>query len=73
MGSLLVEEADIGKFAALMKEQWEVELARNGLAPVRAKPPSDAANAGDGVTCPACGTTAPLVAGACSDCGLVLG
>jgi hypothetical protein len=27
---------------------------------------------GDLLSCPACGTIAPLVAGACSDCGLQL-
>ena len=52
-----------------MRSEWESELARNGLAPVEPQSP-----AVDGaVPCPACGTAAPLVDGACSDCGLVLG
>jgi len=56
-----------------MRSRWEEELARNGLGFVAPKPPETAAAAEGGVTCPACGTTAPLVDGACSDCGLMLG
>jgi hypothetical protein len=37
-------------------------LAREGIAPVDAS----------GEACPACGSSAPLEAGACSDCGLQL-
>ncbi len=37
-------------------------------------PPTPEAPGGDDdvLPCPACGTAAPLVDGACSDCGLVL-
>jgi hypothetical protein len=56
--------------ARLLKEEWEDELKRSGLTPVEMKPKEG--NQG-GVTCPACGTTAPLVNGECSDCGLFLG
>jgi hypothetical protein len=42
-------------------------LEREGTAPVCARP-SDS----DEPPCPACGTAAPLVGGACSDCGLQL-
>jgi len=43
-------------------------LAREGnVAPVCAMPADD-----DEPPCPACGTAAPLVRGACSDCGLQL-
>ncbi|MCP4196252.1 MAG: hypothetical protein GY762_03800 [Proteobacteria bacterium] len=53
----------------LLRSEWEQELTRSGLQFVT---PADA-GVTDGVTCPACGTTAPLESGACSDCGLVLG
>ncbi|MCX5742256.1 MAG: hypothetical protein NT062_07150 [Proteobacteria bacterium] len=43
-------------------------LAREGIAPVEV-----AHVEGDEPPCPACGTAAPLVDGACSDCGLQLG
>jgi len=52
-----------------MRSDWENALAREGLAHVEAKP----AESEDAIPCPACGTTAPLVDGACSDCGLTLG
>jgi hypothetical protein len=53
-----------------MRREWEEDLARSGLAPVT--PTSPEAADGDGVTCPACGTTGPLENGACRDCGLTL-
>jgi len=53
-----------------MRSEWEDELARNGLGFVQPKV-ADATEGG--VSCPACGTNAPLVEGACSDCGLTLG
>jgi hypothetical protein len=53
----------------LLNREWQEELERNGLTPVV----SDTSPKGEGVTCPACGTTAPLENGACSDCGLMLG
>jgi hypothetical protein len=53
-----------------MRSEWEEDLARSGLAPVAPSPPAgDEAGA---VTCPACGTTAPLENGTCRDCGLTL-
>lgn len=68
-GTLLVEESDIPKVAALLETQWREELERNGLFLPEIKDAQD----GEGVTCPACGTTAPLDGNACSDCGLVIG
>ena len=47
-------------------------LAKEGLAPVVQNAPVGPAADGS-VTCPACGTTAPLANGECTDCGLVLG
>jgi hypothetical protein len=55
--------------ARLLRDDWEQELRREGLAPVE---PQIATQPG-AVTCPACGNSEPLVDGACSDCGLVLG
>ena len=54
--------------AALLRDDWRSSLEREGLAPV------NVAIAGDSeeLPCPACGTAAPLVEGACSDCGLQL-
>jgi hypothetical protein len=50
-----------------MHSRWQADLGRDGLTPVVA-----AASDGEDPPCPACGTAAPLVEGACSDCGLVL-
>jgi len=44
-------------------------LQREGLMPQQALQPLP--EEGE-LPCPACGTAAPLVAGACSDCGLQL-
>jgi hypothetical protein len=51
-----------------MHDSWRDDLAREGLAPVAVA----AAPGGEHLPCPACGTAAPLVEGACSDCGLQL-
>jgi hypothetical protein len=45
---------------------WRAQLEREDLPAV----PLDLS--GDEPPCPACGTAAPLVDGACSDCGLRL-
>ncbi|HEU0034527.1 MAG TPA: hypothetical protein VFQ53_28080 [Kofleriaceae bacterium] len=50
-----------------MRGDWREHLEREGLAPVDLT-----AGSGDDLPCPACGTAAPLVDGACSDCGLQL-
>lgn len=51
-----------------MRSDWRDGLAREGLAPVELAASADAEH----LPCPACGTAAPLVDGACSDCGLQL-
>jgi hypothetical protein len=48
---------------------WREHLEREGLAPVAVQASSAAC---DELPCPACGTAAALVDGACSDCGLQL-
>jgi hypothetical protein len=50
-----------------MHSRWQADLGREGLRPI-----APAVTQGDDPPCPACGTAAPLVDGACSDCGLVL-
>lgn len=68
---LLVQEADIPKLASIMQEQWasSVQAEGNQLAVEDLRP-----DATGELPCPACGTAAPLdSAGACTDCGLVLG
>ena len=57
----------------MMRNDWQQELKRSGLAFAPPKPPENEEAARHGVTCPACGTTAALVDGHCSDCGLFLG
>jgi hypothetical protein len=50
--------------AALLADDWQTSLAREGLAPATA----------DASACPACGATDDLTAdGECPGCGLVLG
>jgi hypothetical protein len=52
----------------LLRDDWRSHLAREGLEPVDVAVASDA----EYPPCPACGTAAALVEGACSDCGLQL-
>jgi hypothetical protein len=60
----------MARFAGLLDGEWLAAVDREGLAS-----PSiniDAVSHGDEPPCPACGTAAPLIDGACSDCGLQL-
>jgi hypothetical protein len=65
---LLVEETELPKLAELLRDDWRDGLAREGLAPIEVAVADDAEH----LPCPACGTAAALVEGACSDCGLQL-
>jgi len=65
---LLVEQAVLPQLSALLHADWNDDLAREGLAPVELAMSEDAEH----LPCPACGTAAALVEGACSDCGLQL-
>lgn len=65
---LLVAPDDVPVVAKLLRDRWASLLEREGTAevslfvePAEGEPP-----------CPACGTAAPLVEGACSGCGLQL-
>jgi hypothetical protein len=73
---VLVRPEDGPRVSALLHERWMDSIQREGLLPVGAPAhavPSSGAEGEDGEPpCPACGTAAPLTAGACSDCGLQL-
>jgi hypothetical protein len=47
----------------VLRGAWHAMLANEGVAPITCAAPD---------ACPACGTAADLVNGACSDCGLQL-
>jgi hypothetical protein len=69
--SLLVAPADVPRVAKLLNQRWQRLMEREGVEgvdPARFAPPPD----DELPPCPACGTAAPLVSGACSDCGLQL-
>ena len=74
---VMVREEDLEKVAQLFRAAWMDALHREGtlegmqLVPMKVDPAAPAEVAGD-PPCPACGTAAPLVEGACSDCGLQL-
>ncbi len=65
-----MEEQDVPKFAQMMRSEWmklvDNEGSVQGMTSVKVDPDGEP-------PCPACGTAAPLVNGACSDCGLHLG
>ncbi|MFZ5470213.1 MAG: hypothetical protein ACOZIN_12330 [Myxococcota bacterium] len=64
---LLARKEDAPRVEALLRERWTKGLEADGLSPVAYE------DLGEGEPpCPACGTAAPLVGGACSDCGLQL-
>jgi len=66
---LLVREADLPRVSEFLHSEWRGHIERegrgSGLFGVEAKE-------GEEPPCPACGTAAPLVEGACSECGLQL-
>jgi hypothetical protein len=70
---LLVAAEDVPKVARLLHDRWQGLLEREGTVEPA---PGDAAASGEAEgehpPCPACGTAAPLVEGACTDCGLQL-
>jgi hypothetical protein len=64
--NLLVQEASLPELGELLRGDWRTQLEREGLPPIALDLSSEE------LPCPACGTAAPLVGGACSDCGLRL-
>lgn len=69
---LLVREEDVPRVQALLRNRWEDSVRALGVEPVRFDAPAASEGEEGELPCPACGTAAPLVEGACSDCGLQL-
>ena len=69
---LWVREEDVPRVQALLRQRWEDEVRALGVEPVRLNDAQGEGAADGELACPACGTAAPLVEGACSDCGLQL-
>ena len=65
---LLIEEDELPRLSELLRDDWSDHLSREGLVPVAVTIAADAEH----LPCPACGTAAALVEGACSDCGIQL-
>jgi hypothetical protein len=75
---LMVAAEDVPRVAQLVQDRWRALLEQEGVdpGPFAAPPPAASAETSPGESehppCPACGTAAALVEGACSDCGLQL-
>jgi hypothetical protein len=67
---LLARAGDLPRINHLVHERWRELALREGT--VGADHPAVAASETEDPPCPACGTAAPLVQGACIDCGLQL-
>jgi hypothetical protein len=65
---LCVRPDDLPKVMALMHERWQSLLDQEGTLPDYASEGAES----EEPPCPACGTAAPLVDGACKECGLQL-
>jgi hypothetical protein len=65
-----VREEDLPRVGALVRREWQGVLEREGVQPAATL--GVEAPEGEEPPCPACGTAAPLVEGACSECGLQL-
>lgn len=67
---IFIRSEDTPRLARLLEDQWRVLAEREGTGVTfRSVEPSEEE---EEPPCPACGTVAPLVEGACSDCGLQL-
>lgn len=66
---ILVRKEDAPQVTGLLQQSWLESMEREGL-PLQPLSAYRAEN--EEPPCPACGTAAPLVNGACSDCGLQL-
>ncbi|MCY1019532.1 hypothetical protein [Pyxidicoccus sp. MSG2] len=70
---VLVRPEDGPRVAALLQQRWLDSIQAEGLGSEgHVMQPLPAQDAEGEPPCPACGTAAPLVAGACADCGLQL-
>ena len=68
--ALCVRPDDVPRLREVLDGRWREMLSREGTLD---EAPAGAAADGDEPPCPACGTAAPLVEGACAECGLQLG
>jgi hypothetical protein len=64
--ALYARAEDVPRVAHLMQRRWQELALREGTVA------EDSPFVTGGAACPACGTAAPLVNGACTDCGLQL-
>ncbi|AGC48530.1 hypothetical protein NVS55_35535 [Myxococcus stipitatus] len=69
---VLVRPEDGVRVATLLQQRWMDSIQREGVLAEGAAPFALPATEDGEPPCPACGTVAPLVAGACADCGLQL-
>jgi hypothetical protein len=67
---LLARQEDVPRVAHLMQERWRALALREGT--VDLDHPSVAPSEASELSCPACGTAAPRIDGACAECGLQL-
>lgn len=67
---VLARAEDVPRVTHLVHERWRVLALREGT--VGSGHPAVARQETEEPPCPACGTAAALVGGACSDCGLQL-
>jgi hypothetical protein len=67
---LFARTEDLPRVNHLVHERWRALALRGGT--ITPRHPAVAAADRDDPPCPACGTAAPLVSGACTDCGLQL-
>ncbi|MHB8872646.1 MAG: hypothetical protein ACYC8T_03070 [Myxococcaceae bacterium] len=68
---ILVRRDDARKVNDLLRDRWIESVKREGVVETTGAPAAAVDPDGE-PPCPACGTVAPLVKGACSDCGLQL-
>ncbi len=68
---LLVREQDVKRVQTIREQQFQSILAMDGRTAWDPHAPQVEPEEGE-PPCPCCGTAAPLVRGACSDCGLQL-
>jgi len=65
-----VREADLPAVSGLLRSEWQALIEREGTGAAGLF--GVEAREGEEPPCPCCGTAAPLVEGACSECGLQL-
>lgn len=68
---VMVQRGDLEKVSAMFRDEWLAAVRAEGTAEQLVKLGTPLAEGAE-PPCPACGTAAPLVEGACSDCGLQL-